>query len=105
LALARGNLEEATRLSRESIDHPQASDRCRALSRLVYAQALAQTKASDAQVDAAFEAAFAALEPHGSRLVATAHQEHFEALVRRGRFKLASNAARHALELLAPKPS
>lgn len=105
LALARGNLEEALRLARASIDHPQASRRCRALSQLVYAQSLAKTKATDAQVDAAFDATFAALEPHGSRLVATAHQEHFEALVRRGRFKQANSAARRALELLAPKPS
>jgi tetratricopeptide (TPR) repeat protein len=102
LALARDNLDEAVRLARASIDHPQASGRCRAMSELVYAQAFARTKASDAQVNAAFEAAFAALATHGTRLLATAYQQHFEALTRRGRFEAANNAARRAMELLAP---
>ena len=103
LALVRHDFDESMRQARASVDHPQASGRCKAMSQLVYAEALANTKATDSRVDAAFEAAFAALEPHGSRLLAGAHQAHFEALVRRGRAKPANDAAHKALQLLVPK--
>lgn len=103
LALARGNAAESMQLARASVEHPQASGRCRATSLLVYAQAIAESKATDNRVEAAFDAAFEALEAHGSRLLAEAHQAHFEALVKRGRAKQANDAARKAFKILAPK--
>ncbi len=103
LELARGNPEAAVKLAQQSIDHPAASTRCRAISRLVKAQALARTKASDAQVSTAFREAIADLEPHGRRMGARAYQALFESQVARGQVKQANEAARHALELLQPK--
>lgn len=102
LELARSNPEAAVRLADESIAHPEASPRCKAISRLVRAEALAQSKASDVIVSAAFRAALQALEPHGRRLLARAYQAHFEAMSGRGRLKDASTSARRALELLQP---
>lgn len=102
LALAKGDTEAAIELAQASIDHPDASDRARAISRLVKAQALARTKAPLAKVNAAFAEAIDALEPHGRGLVARAHRAHFDALVARGEAKLATGAAQKALELLQP---
>jgi tetratricopeptide (TPR) repeat protein len=103
LELARGNVDAAVKLAQASIDHPDASSRARATSRLVRAQALAKTKATDAQVNAAFREAIAELEPHGRRMTARAYQALFEALVERGQAKPANEAAKRALELLQPQ--
>ena len=102
LELARSNADAAVRLADESIALPDASLRCKAISRLVRAEALAQTKTSDAVVSTAFRAAIEALEPHGRRLLARAYQAHFEAMSARGRLKDAAVSARRALELLQP---
>ncbi|MEK6619619.1 MAG: hypothetical protein AABZ26_01450, partial [Chloroflexota bacterium] len=102
LALAKGDTEAAIELAQASIDHADASDRARAISRLVKAQALARTKAPLAKVNAAFAEAIDALEPHGRGLVARAHRAHFDALMARGDPKAATGAAQKALELLQP---
>lgn len=103
LELARGNAERGVELADASIAHPDASARCRAISRLVRAQALAKTKASDALVNAAFRAAIADLEPHGRRMTARAYQALFETQLARGQTRQANDAAKMALELLQPK--
>jgi transcriptional regulator with XRE-family HTH domain/uncharacterized protein YecT (DUF1311 family) len=103
LELARGNPDAAVTLAQQSMDHPEASSRCRAISRLVRAQALAKTKASDAQVNTAFREAIAELEPHGRRMSARAYQALFETQVARGQAKPANEAAKRALELLQPR--
>lgn len=103
LELARGNAQQAVELAQQSIDHPHASTLCQATSLLVKAQALAETKAGDAVVSAAFWDAIAALEPHGRRRVARAYQSLFETNIARGRSKAANEAAQKALELLAPQ--
>jgi hypothetical protein len=103
LELARGNPELAIKFAEQSITHPEASKRCQAISRLVKAQALAKTKASDAQVNAAFLQAISELEPHGRRMTARAYQALFETRVSRGQAKPANDAAKHALELLQPR--
>lgn len=102
LELGRGHASEAMRLAEESIAHADASGRCRALSRLVKAEALVGTKAPLPKITAAFNEAFAALEPHGRQLLARAHREHFEVLAARGQFKEAAVVARRALELGRP---
>lgn len=102
LELARGKGPEAVRLADASIASMEASARCRALSLLVRAQALAATKTPVALVRSAFEEAFRALEPEGRGLLARAHQAYFEVLRDRGDFKLASEHADRALELLRP---
>jgi tetratricopeptide (TPR) repeat protein len=102
LALSRGRFEDAMRLARESIDVPEASSRCRALSLLVYAQALGETKATDLAVAKAYDAAVAALEPHGRRLMVRALESEFAALTKRGRLKEANAAAGRAFELSQP---
>ena len=102
LALARGEPEEAARLAQESATSPDSSTRCRALSLLVHAQALARGRATDAGVAAAFAKAIEALEPHGRGMLARAYEAQFEALSARGRAKEANASARRALELLRP---
>jgi tetratricopeptide (TPR) repeat protein len=102
LELARSNADAAVRLADESIALLDASPRCKAISRLIRAEALAQSKASDAVVSTAFRAAIEALEPHGRRLLARAYQAHFEAMSARGRLKDANVSARRAMELLQP---
>jgi tetratricopeptide (TPR) repeat protein len=102
LEAARGNFDAAIELAQRSIDHPEASDRCRALSQLVRAQALGNTKADGAQVTAAFQEAFRALESQGRRLLAGAYQAHFDAMVARGETAVAITSAKRALDLMRP---
>lgn len=102
LALARGNAEEAQRFAEASIKSPNASPRCVALSRLVRAEAIAQSKATDAATTKAFDEALQALESHGRRLQARGYQSLFAAMTRRGRLKEANSAGARALELLQP---
>lgn len=102
LAMARGDHQEAIALAQSSINHPEASDRARAISHLVKAEALARSGAPLAKVNAAFAEAINALEPQGRGLVARAHRAHFEALNARGEAKQATAAAQKALELLSP---
>src|SRR5438270_866127 len=87
LALARGEPEEAARLAHESATSPNASTRCRALSLLIQAQALARGHATDASVVAAFAKAIEALEPHGRGMLGRAYEAQFDALSARGRTK------------------
>jgi len=101
LELARGNADDAVRLADESIATTIASERCKALSQLVRARALARTRASHAVVAAAFDRATGALRPLGPRQVARAYQERFAAMLERGRHKDAAESARRAFELLA----
>jgi len=102
LALAAGDVPAAIAAADASIAEPQASTRCRAISRLVRARALAQGTAKDTEVIENFELAFEALAPHGRRMLARAYQAYFDALSARGRIDEANRAARRALELLAP---
>lgn len=102
LELVRGNADAAVKRADESILHPDASSRCRAISRLVKAQALAKTKATDAQVTAAFKLAISDLAPHGRRMTARAYQALFETQVARGQTKQANESAKLALEALQP---
>jgi tetratricopeptide (TPR) repeat protein len=105
LALAKGDIHSAMQLAEQSIDHPDAPSRCRALSLLVHARALAQTNASASDVTRAFERTFKALRPHGRRQLASAYEAYFEALTARGRLKEAGAAARTAMELMQPAAS
>lgn len=105
LELARGNSSQALELAQASTRHPSASPRCKALSALVRAQALAQTKAADGEVVRAFDQAASALEPFGRRLQARAYRAKFVALTKRGRLKDSNQAAARALDLLQPAPS
>jgi len=102
LEAARGNYESATEWAQRSIDHPEASERCRGLSLLVKAQALGHTNADSDQVTSAFQAAFRALESQGRRLLAEAYHAHFDAMVERGETGAALASAKHALELTRP---
>lgn len=102
LELARGNATAALELTKASIAHPDASTRCRAISLLVQAQAMAETRVSDAKLIEAFRQAASALKPHGRRLLARAYQAEFEALTTRGRPREASAAAKRAIDLLQP---
>jgi len=104
LALARGNADQAERLARESMLHPHASARCRALSALVRARALARAKRPLREVTRAFEEAIDGLRAHGTGTLSRAYQAYFEALVDRGEAKQANAAAQKALELLQPVP-
>ena len=103
LELARGNAEAAQRFAEASIASPNASARCIALSRLVRAEAIAATKASDPAVLRAYDEALRAIEPHGRRLLAQAQQSLFAAMSRRGRLKEANLAGQRAFELLQPR--
>jgi tetratricopeptide (TPR) repeat protein len=102
LEAARGNYDAAIELAQRSIDHADASDRCRALSLLVKAQALAHTKATAAKVTAAFQETFRVLESHGRRLLAGAYRAHFEAMIDRGETTAGLASAKRALELMQP---
>jgi HTH-type transcriptional regulator, quorum sensing regulator NprR len=102
LALVKGDVKNALRLADESITHPAASSRCRALSLLVRAQALAKAKGSGRDVKAAFAKSFNALAPHGRRQLASAYEAYFEALTARGLLQEAGVAARKAMELMQP---
>ncbi len=103
LALAQGQFSAAIAAADLSIANPDASERCRAGSRLVRAQALAKTEAPLKVVKAAFERALAALEPMGRRQLASAYQSYFETLLARGESQAANRAAQRALELHAPR--
>lgn len=105
LALAKGDVKGAIRLADESIHHPAASSRCRALSLFVRAQALAKTKATVREVKTAFDKTFEALAPHGRRQLAAAYEAYFEALTARAQLKEAGAAARKAMELMQPAAS
>ncbi len=105
LALARGDAASAATLAGESVSHPAASPRCRALSLLVKAEAVAQSNAPLPEVRAAFAAAIEALAPEGRRQVARAYRAYFEALGARGLFQEATAQAQKALELLQPSLS
>jgi tetratricopeptide (TPR) repeat protein len=102
LALAEGDLAKAVQMADASINEPRASSRCKAISQLVKARALAGGPAKDSVVIEAYEAAFEGLAPHGRRMLARAHQSYFEALSARGRIEEANRAAKKTLELLAP---
>lgn len=102
LEAARGNYEAAVEWAQRSIDHPEASERCQALSLLVKARALAKTKGDAPVVTAAFQDAFRALESQGRRLLASAYEAHSEAMSERGETDEALTSARRALELMRP---
>lgn len=102
LALARDRADQAVELARASIDHPRASARARATSRLVLAEALARTGASIAKVDRAYAEAVKALEPFGRTHVAGAHRSHFDALMARGHEREAARVAQAAFGALRP---
>ncbi len=102
LELARGRASDAVRLADESISHPNASQRARALSLLVKAEALAKADADIADVNAAYQLAVQALEPFGANLSARAHRSHFAALVARGLVREATDAAEAAFTVLKP---
>jgi tetratricopeptide (TPR) repeat protein len=105
LAIARGNFDDAVAWADKSASHAQASDRARALSLLVKAEALGKSSATLARVNKAFADAIAALESHGQRQLARAYQSHFEALNARGHPKEAVASAQRALQLLQPSIS
>lgn len=102
LEIGRGNFEAALALADRAIAHEGSSARCRALSRLVRATALSQTKTTNAVVQKAFAEAETALEPLGRRLLARAFKAEFEALKSRAMHREATEAAARALELSAP---
>jgi tetratricopeptide (TPR) repeat protein len=102
LALSRGNADEAQRLAEASIKSPNASPRGVALSRLVRAEAMAESKATDAATIKAFDEALQALESHGRRLQARGYQSLFAAMTKRGRLKEANGAGARALALMQP---
>ena len=103
LELAKNEPAAALALADESIALDGVSERCRALSQLVRARALARTASTTAaEVLAAFSQAARALEPFGDRVVARAYTAEFEALNERGLHQKASRAAKQALELLRP---
>ena len=102
LELARDDPAAAITLAEQSIALEGVSARCRALSRLVRARALARTNAAPAAVRSAFSQAAQALEPFGDRVAARAYTAEFEALNERGLHREASRAAKRALELLRP---
>ncbi len=103
LELAQGHPDKAVQLAEASAAVPEISARCRGLSELVHAQALARRKEPLPSVRRAFETAFRTLTPEGRPLLARAHQAYFEVLKERGEFKQASLEAERALELLRPQ--
>ena len=102
LELARGTIADAIRFAEASVDVDGASGRCKALSLLVRAQAIAVSPAPLDEVREAFNQATRALEPYGRRQLARAHEQWFEALTARGEFKEAATAAAQALALHRP---
>jgi len=105
LELARGNAAEAAQLAKASAAIPDIAPRCRALSLLVLAQAIAATEAALGTVEHAFETALTALGPEGAALLARAHRAYFEALRARGEFEKAAPQAERALALQRPAAS
>lgn len=102
LRLAQGKPAEAVRLAEESIRHKDIAPRCRAISLLVRAQALARIDASLGAVTKAFNEAIEALEPYGRQMLARAYEAQFEALSARGQTREATAAARRALAFTKP---
>jgi len=102
LELARGKTGDAIRLAEASAGVDEASGRCKALSLLIRAQAIAASAAELPEIRRAFARAIAALEPYGRRQLARAHELRFDALSARGEYKEAAAAAAQALELLRP---
>jgi len=102
LELAHDDPDAAIAFADQSIALDGVSARCRALSRLVRARALARTTAAPVAVRTAFSQAARALEPFGDRVAARAYTAEFEALNERGLHRDASRAAKRALELLRP---
>lgn len=102
LELARGKTTDAIRIAEASTRLVGASERCKALSLLVRAQAIAASAAPLAEVRRAFAQATAALEPHGRRQLARSHELRFAALSARREYKEAAAAAAKALELRRP---
>jgi len=102
LELARGHATRAVEFADASIAVNGSSERGRALSLLVRAQALAASDAPLSAVNAAFEQAFEALQPFGRSQVARAYELHFAALVKRERFREAALSAQRALQLTHP---
>ena len=102
LALLRDDPDAAIVLAEQSITLEGVSARCRALSQLVRARALARTRATPAAVRSAFAEAARSLEPFGDRVAARAYSAEFEALNERGLHREAAAAAKRALELLRP---
>lgn len=102
LELAHDDPDAAIALADQSIALAGVSARCRALSQLIRARALARTKATPTVVRTAFSEAARALEPLGDRVVARAYSAEFEALNERGLHRDAARAAKRALELLRP---
>jgi transcriptional regulator with XRE-family HTH domain len=100
LELARGHAKQAALLAEQSARHPGISSRCRALSLLLRAEALAKSHAPMPKVREAFNAAFRALEPEGRALLGRAHQSYFEVLRGRGALRPAAVEAHKALSLL-----
>ncbi|GAC1455867.1 MAG: hypothetical protein NVSMB8_01780 [Candidatus Limnocylindrales bacterium] len=105
LELARGRTADAIRMADASSALAGASERCKALSLLVRAQAVAASPAPLGEVRRAFTRAITALEPHGRRQLAKAHELRFHALNARGEFKQAAAAAALALDLMRPAVS
>lgn len=102
LELAHDDPVAAIALADQSIALEGASGRCRALSQLVRARALARTTATPAAVRTAFSQAARALEPFGDRVAARAYTAEFDALNDRGLHRDAAAAAKRALDLLRP---
>jgi tetratricopeptide (TPR) repeat protein len=103
LELARGRAKQAALLAEQSARHPGISPRCRALSLLLRAEALAGSRAPMRKVRSAFDAAFRALEPEGRALLGRAHRSYFEVLRERGALREATIEAQKALSLLRPQ--
>jgi len=102
LELARGRFDAAMELAEASIAHPQASERCRALSKLIRAESLAKGDAPLGKVNRAFVEAIDALEPFGRRQVARAYRALFDVLTARGQLRDANVAAQKALAFSQP---
>lgn len=102
LAFAQGRHADAVRLAEESAKHPDATERARALSLLVKAEALARRRAPARQVDAAFRDALTASRSQPRRLQAKARSSYADVLAARGRPREAFAEAKAALELLRP---
>ena len=102
LALGRSRLDEAKDLAQRAADAPSATPRLRALSKLIYAQAVAASKASLREVRRAYDEAISAHrgEPRSAR--ARAHEDYARALAERDATKAALAQAQRALELMKP---
>jgi len=103
LELARGNAATAIKLAEQSAALPEIAPRCRGLSLLVRAQAIAATDATLATVQKAFDQAIGELAQEGQALTARAYRAYFDVLLARGSFKDAATQAQRALALLHPR--